>query len=70
MKKLLVFIGVIALAFCLSGALVAQPNPHSQQNGTSVGGDPLGAGAPIRGGANILITFGIAYTISRYKWPS
>jgi hypothetical protein len=70
MKKLLVFIGILSLAFCLSGALVAQPDPHGSQNGNSVGGGTLGAGAPIRGGATILIAFCVAYTMSRYKWPS
>ena len=68
MKKLLVFMGILALLFCLSGALVAQPNPHSSQSGNNVGGNTLGAGAPIRGGASILIAFCTVYTLGRYKW--
>lgn len=68
MKKSIILICVLALAFCLSGALEAQPDPNTQQNGSSVGGNSLGAGAPIRGGASVLIAFSLACAIGRSRW--
>jgi hypothetical protein len=70
MKKIIVALTVLGLAFCLSGPLNAQPLPNEQGNGSTTGGDPLRpqGGAPIGGGAGILVAFGIAYAISRYTY--
>jgi hypothetical protein len=68
MKKSILIICILAVAFCISGALLAQPDPGTQQNGNEVGGNTLGAGAPIRGGATILIAFSLACAIGRSKW--
>ena len=70
MKKIIVALSVLGLALCLSGPLSAQPLPNQNQpNGTQVGGNPIGGGptAPIGGGAGILVAFGIAYAVSRYR---
>ena len=69
MKKSIIIVCAIALAFCLSGALFAQPSLSTQQNGNNVGGNTLNTGAPIWGGASILLTFGLAYAISRNSLP-
>lgn len=70
MKKSILIICILAIAFCLSGALLAQPDPNSQQNGEPVGGDPLGGDVPVRGGATLLLTFSLAVAVGRAKWPS
>ena len=70
MKKIIIALSVLGLALCLSGPLFAQPSPGTQGNNTTpVSGGPIGAPstAPIGGGAGILITFGIAYAISRFN---
>ena len=69
MKKIIIALTVLGLAFCLSGPLSAQPLPGEQQNGSPTGGAPISgqSTAPIGGGAGILVAFGIAYAISRYN---
>ena len=69
MKKSIIIACVVALGICISGALFAQPNPHSQSNGSAVGGNSLGAGAPVAGGATLLITFSVACALGCVKWP-
>jgi len=69
MKKSVLIACVIALGICISGALFSQPNPRSQGGGGSVGGNTLGAGAPVSGGASLLITFSVACALGCVKWP-
>jgi hypothetical protein len=68
MKKIILALTVLGLAFCLSGPLNAQPLPNEQGNGATTGGDPIRPQAPIGGGAAILVAFGIAYAVSRYSF--
>lgn len=68
MKKIIVALSVLGLAICLSTPLKAQPLPGEQGNGSQTGGPAInGPTAPIGGGAGILVAFGIAYAISRYR---
>ena len=60
--KWLFSLAVIAM-LCFSQPLFAQPDPDPGPGGP--GGPP--AGAPIGGGAEILITLGLAYAISKYR---
>jgi hypothetical protein len=61
---------LLIAAFLLTAPLLmlAQPHPNGGANpgggNTPVGGSPS---APIGGGAEILVTLGIAYAISKYK---
>jgi hypothetical protein len=66
MKKTSVALSVLGLALCLSGPLTAQPLPNEQGDGGTTGGPPISA--PIGGGAGILVAFGIAYAVSKFKF--
>ena len=72
MKKIIVALTVLGLALCLSAPLMAQPQPGQNQNGSPTGGNPSGGapiGAPIGGGAGIMIALSLAYAISRNSLP-
>mgnify|MGYP001811314133 CR=1 FL=1 len=64
---------LLIAAFLVTAPLLmlAQNPPHPNNGGapgtgnTPVGGSP--SGAPIGGGAEILVTLGIAYAISKYR---
>ena len=66
MKKIIIALTVIGLAFCLSGPLSAQPSPETQGNGNPIGGPPIGGSAPIDGGVAILVALGAAYGARRW----
>lgn len=67
MKKILA-LAVLGLALCFATSLKAQPLPGEQGNGSETGGPAInGPTAPIGGGAGILVAFGVAYAISRYR---
>lgn len=70
MKKALIYTFLfVVFAFSSLNVLNAQPHPGQQNGGGGVTGQRIGdsPSAPIGGGAEILITLGIAYAISKYK---
>jgi hypothetical protein len=66
MKKVIFSLAVIGLVISFASQLSAQPLPGEQGNGSPTGGNPI-AGMPIEGGGGILVAYGIAYAVSRYK---
>jgi hypothetical protein len=58
--RILTVVTLISLATSLNSAF-AQPHPGNQANGSSTGGTPIGAGAPVGSGEIILLVMAALY---------
>ncbi len=58
MKKIVASLAIIGM---FSLGAIAQPQPGNDGNGTGVGGDPIGGGAPVGSGIAVLLAAGAAY---------
>jgi hypothetical protein len=65
MKKAILYISFILIAFVYAGTVVAQPHPNERPSaGTPLGGNRVGdgpSGAPVGNGTFILMGLALAY---------
>ncbi len=67
MKKNIVKLIATSLIALAPVLLSAQPQPGQNSGGGSVGGDPIGGGAPIGSGIALFMALGAAYGIKKWR---
>lgn len=61
------FFWILVFSFLMvsGGALMSQPLPGQNGDGSSLGGDPIGGGANIGGGVTILLVLATGYGLKK-----